>query len=70
MSHGSLHAFTFFATHVIEHRILQDARVLHLIDTANLTLQTVLETAVAEDFDSLYQTIALLESPRTLLQSR
>ena len=61
-------ALTFFATHVLDHEILQDARVLHLIGTANLTLQTVLETAVAEDFDSLYQTIALLESPRTLLQ--
>jgi hypothetical protein len=64
------HAFTFFATHVLEHRILQDVRVLHVINTANLTLQTVLETAEAEDFDSLYQTIALLESPRTLLQAQ
>jgi hypothetical protein len=61
-------AFAFFAKHVLEHGILQDVRVLHLIGTANLTLQTVLETAEAEDFDSLYQTIALLESPRTLLQ--
>jgi hypothetical protein len=61
-------AFTFFATHVREHGILQDVRVLHVISTANLTLQTVLETAQARDFDSLYQTIALLESPRTLLQ--
>ncbi|RPH35139.1 hypothetical protein EHM92_06755 [bacterium] len=64
------HALTFFATHVLEHGILQDVRVLQVIGTANLTLQTVLETAGAEDFDSLYQTIALLESPRTLLQSR
>jgi hypothetical protein len=63
-------AFAFFASHVLEHSILQDVRVLHLIGTANLTLQTVLETAEAEDFDSLYQTIALLESPRTLLQSQ
>ena len=63
-------AFTFFARHVLEHGILQDVRVLHLIGSANLTLQTVLETADAEDFDSLYQTIALLESPRTLLQSQ
>ena len=61
-------AFTFFATHVREHGILQDVRVLHVIGTANLTLQTVLETAQAEDFDSLYQTIALLETPQTLLQ--
>jgi hypothetical protein len=63
-------AFTFFAKHVLEHGILQDVRVLHVISTANLTLQTVLQTAQAEDFDSLYQTIALLESPRTLLQSQ
>ncbi len=64
------HAFTFFAAHVLEHGILQDIKVLHVISTANLTLQTVLETAQAEDFDSLHQTIALLESPRTLLQSQ
>ncbi len=64
------HAFTFFTTYVLEHGILQDVKVLHLISTANLTLQTVLETAQAEDFDSLYQTIALLESPRTLLQTQ
>lgn len=63
------HAFTFFSNYVLEHGILQDIRVLHVIGTANLTLQTVLETAQAEDFDSLYQTIALLESPRTLLQA-
>jgi len=61
-------AFTVFATHVREQGILQDVRVLHVIGTANLTLQTVLETAQADDFDSLYQTIALLESPQTLLQ--
>jgi hypothetical protein len=63
-------AFSFFATHVLEHGILHDVKVLHIIGAANLTLQTVLETAQAEDFDSLYQTIALLESPRTLLQSQ
>jgi hypothetical protein len=63
-------AFMFFATHVQEHGILQDVRVLQLIGTANLTLQTVLVTLQAEDFDSLYQTIALLESPRTLLQEQ
>ncbi len=62
------HAFAFFAKHVLEHGIVQDVRILHVMSTANLTLQTVLETAQAEDFDSLYQTIALLENPRTLLQ--
>jgi hypothetical protein len=62
------HAFRFFATYVRKHRILQDVRVLQVLGSANLTLQTVLETAEAEDFDSLDQTIALLENPRTLLQ--
>lgn len=61
-------AFTFFATYVRDHEMLGDPRVLQVIGTANLTLQTVLETTEAEDFDSLYQTIALLENPRTLLQ--
>ncbi len=64
------HAFTHFATFVLEQGILNDVKVLQVISTANLTLQTVLETAEAEDFDSLYQIIELLENPRTLLQAK
>jgi len=54
--------------YVIRQRLFRDVRVLNLIDSANLTLQTALETRSAEDYDSLQQTIKLLEQPAGVLE--
>ena len=61
-------AFSLFVRYVLERALLRDVRVVNLIDSANLTLQTVMDTVGAEDFDSLHQTIELLENPKTLLE--
>jgi hypothetical protein len=61
-------AFSRFVRYVLETGHLEDVRVVNFIDNANLTLQTVLETVGAEDFDSLHQTIQLMENPGTLLE--
>lgn len=56
-----------FIQHVIDNRLFHDVRVVHLLDNANITLQTVLDGAGTEDYDSLQQTIELLQNPRTVL---
>lgn len=60
-------SFSYFVTYVIDHSLQNDVRVLNLLDNANVTLQTVMETIGTEDYDSLHQTIELLENPKTLL---
>ena len=59
-------AFSSLVQYVIDHRLLEDVRVIHILENANLTLQTILETAGEED--SLQQTIELLRSGRSLLE--
>jgi hypothetical protein len=63
-----LTAFHTFLGYVLRHHLTGDVRVVNLIDNANLMLQTVIETVGAEDFDSLQQTIALLEQPQTFFE--
>jgi len=56
-----------FIQFVIDNRLFDDIRVVHLLDNANITLQTVLDGAGPEDYDSLQQTIELLQNPHTVL---
>jgi len=59
-------AFTRFARYIADHQLLSDVRVMNFIEHTHLTLQTVLSTQGADDFDSLHQTTELLEQPQTL----
>jgi len=56
-----------FAQYVLDNRLLHDVRVVNILDNANITLQTVFETAGIEDNDSLQSTIQLLNQPKELL---
>lgn len=56
-----------FIHHVLDSGLLQDVRIVNLLDNANLTLQTVFEAAGIEDNDSLQSTIELLKRPEDLL---
>lgn len=56
-----------FIQHVLDTGLLHDVRIVNLLDNANLTLQTVFETAGIEDTDSLQSTIELLRRPEDLL---
>jgi hypothetical protein len=54
---------------LVRARSLQrDVRVLNLLDSANLTLQTVMQTHAAEDYDSLQEITRLLENPLPLFE--
>jgi hypothetical protein len=46
----------------------RDVRVVNLLDSANLTLQTVMQTHAAEDYDSLQEITRLLENPLPLFE--
>lgn len=59
-------AFSSLVQFVLDHRLYNDVRVVHILESANLTLQTILETAGEED--SLQQTIELLRAGRSLLE--
>ena len=48
--------------------LARDVRVVNLLDSANLTLQTAMQTHAAEDFDSLQEITRLLENPLPLLE--
>jgi hypothetical protein len=56
-----------FAQHVLDNSLLHDVRVVNILDNANITLQTMFETAGIEDNDSLQSTIQLLNQPKELL---
>ena len=60
-------AFSSLVQFVIDKDILGDVRVVHILENANLTLQTILESAGDEDYDSLQQTIELLRTGHSLL---
>ncbi|MBP1679276.1 MAG: hypothetical protein H6Q29_1187 [Bacteroidetes bacterium] len=45
-----------------------DVRVVNLLDSANLTLQTAMQTHAPEDFDSLQEITRLLENPLQLFE--
>jgi hypothetical protein len=57
-----------FVRYVLDRSLFDDVRVVNILDNAVLTLQTVLPSIGADDFDSLTQTIQLLADPATLLE--
>lgn len=57
-----------FIQYVIDAAVFHDIRVVNILDNANLTLQTVTESAGGEEYDSLQQMSALLEHPASLLE--
>jgi hypothetical protein len=58
-----------FIQYALDNGRLQDVRIVNVLDNANITLQTVFETAGVEDNDSLESTIQLLQRPHDLLNS-
>lgn len=61
-------ALADFIHYVLDHERLDDVRVIHVLDNANLTLQTVLAAVGMEDYDSLRQTTDLLQYPLNLFE--
>ena len=61
-------SFSALVQFVLDRRLFGDVRVVHLLENANLTLQTIVETVGAEDYDSLQQTIELLRTGRSILE--
>ncbi len=61
-------SFSKFTQYVIDDDRLSDGRVVNIMDNANMTLQTVLESYGAEDYDALQQMMTLLEDPQRLLE--
>lgn len=62
--------FIAFIQFVQQQQLYYDVRVVHLMNNANLTLQTVLEAVGAEDYETLNQTIELLRNPHDVLGIR
>jgi len=60
-------ASSTFVRYVLDRSIYEDVRVVNILDNAVLTLQTVLPSVGADDYDSLAQTNQLLSDPATLL---
>ncbi|MGA9115186.1 MAG: hypothetical protein WB626_00245 [Bacteroidota bacterium] len=60
-------AFCLFLEYALDNGRESDIRVLHIVESANLTLQTTLKTDGSGAFDSLQQTTAMLEDPAALL---
>lgn len=55
-----------FVQYTLDHALVHDVRIVNVLENANITLQTSL-AAGEEDFDSLQQTIELLQAPEKLL---
>jgi len=60
-------ACTGFINYALEHGLTHDARVMNMLEHANLTLQTVLEATGTEEYDSLSKSAELLANPKELL---
>lgn len=60
-------AVSRFLQHVLDDQLFHDARIVHLLDNANITLQTALDASGTEDYDALQQAIDLLKNPQTVL---
>ena len=60
-------AFGRFTHYVLDEQRMPDERVLNVLDSANLTLQTVLESCTIEEDDALHNMIVLLDDPQRLL---
>jgi hypothetical protein len=61
-------SFSGFVHHVMDKNYLHDIRAMNVLDNANLTLQTVTQASGIEEYDSLSQTIELLQQPSRLLE--
>lgn len=61
-------AFGKFTQFVIDEHHGDDDRVHNVLESANMTLQTVLESCTLEEDDALHNMIALLNDPRRLLE--
>ena len=55
-----------FIQYVLDNGLVNDVRIVNVLDNANITLQTVFEVAGGEDNDSLQSTIELLKRPGDL----
>jgi len=60
-------AFGRFTQYVLDEQRIPGERVLNILDNANMTLQTVLESCTMEEDDALHNMIALLDDPQRLL---
>jgi hypothetical protein len=60
-------SFGKFVRFAVEDHPPGDERVLNVLEAANMTIQTVLESYGAEDFEALQNMITLLEDPAGLL---
>lgn len=56
-----------FIQYVLDNELLNDVRIINILDNANITVQTMFEAAGIEDNDSLQSTIQLLKRPKELL---
>lgn len=56
-----------FLQHVVDHDKSNDRRVVHILDHANRTLQTVMEAVGIEEYQSLNEVSAMLSAPEQLL---
>ncbi|MDH4069963.1 MAG: hypothetical protein OEV30_06025 [Ignavibacteria bacterium] len=63
-------ALDLFLGYVLKHRLLTDLRVIGVIQSANLTLQTVIGGRIPEDRGSLDQTIELLMRPSLFFEQK
>jgi len=57
-----------FVRFVLDRSLFKDVRVVNILDNAVLTVQTILPSVGADDYDSLTQTNQLLADPATLLE--
>jgi hypothetical protein len=64
---GFCRAFSRFTHYVIDEHPRPDDRVHNVLESANITLQTVLESCTPEDDDALQNMIGLLNDPQRLL---
>lgn len=60
-------AFSRFIHHALDERKASDVRVVNVLENANLTLQTVVESCSVQEDDTLQNMIVLLDDPRRLL---
>ncbi len=56
-----------FLQYVVDHHTSADRRVVYILDHANRTLQTVMETVGIEEYQSLNEVSAMLNVPEQLL---
>lgn len=63
-------AFDLFIGYVLNQNLLGDARVIGVVQNANLTLQTVIGGGIPEDRRSLDQTIELLKKPSSFFEQK